>query len=234
MTKQTSWTSEQMENALAAYAKGEVSVRQVRQRFGIPPITFLRRCRARKIAIRPTGCHDPSEETRSRMSESAKARCDAEWRANRSAAKLTKLPEQQIRELYEAGKTQAEIAEAMGVSQKVVWRFMQRRNIQSRGPFRFEQKPGEANSNWIGDDATYAAFHARVEAIYGKPPLCAHCQATEGRFEWANLTGHYEDVKDYIRLCLSCHRRFDATRRKITGKPTSTHVRKTRKEVPHA
>ncbi len=28
-------------------------------------------------------------------------------------------------------------------------------------------------------------------------------------YEWATLTGRYDDVMDYKRLCASCHKRFD-------------------------
>jgi hypothetical protein len=34
------------------------------------------------------------------------------------------------------------------------------------------------------------------------------------RYEWANLTGSYGDPGDYERMCVTCHRRFDAARRK--------------------
>ena len=47
------------------------------------------------------------------------------------------------------------------------------------------------------------------------------CAATEGRMEWANLTGEYQDVTDYARMCVSCHRKFDAARRALTGRRTS-------------
>lgn len=40
------------------------------------------------------------------------------------------------------------------------------------------------------------------------------------QFHWANLTGDYADVNDYARMCVPCHRRFDAERRKVTGQNT--------------
>lgn len=41
------------------------------------------------------------------------------------------------------------------------------------------------------------------------------------RYLWANLTGRYQDVNDYRRMCASCHGRFDAARRSATGRNTS-------------
>ena len=45
-------------------------------------------------------------------------------------------------------------------------------------------------------------------------------QGGETRFEWANLTGSYEDIDDYARMCCSCHRSYDAERRAFTGADT--------------
>jgi len=50
--------------------------------------------------------------------------------------------------------------------------------------------------------------------------LCQWCETTNGRFEWANLTGDYTNVNDYDRLCVSCHRYYDAARRRLTGMST--------------
>lgn len=34
-------------------------------------------------------------------------------------------------------------------------------------------------------------------------------------------SGYYEDIFDYIRLCVTCHHRFDARRRAALGHRTS-------------
>ena len=99
-----------------------------------------------------------SEETRRKMSESAKRRCsDPKWleqQHNRGA----KLPLDIVKTMYEDGHTQTEIAEALGVSQKVVWRFMKNHGIKARVPAKRDQR-GEKNSYWKGgivkDDAGY-------------------------------------------------------------------------------
>jgi DNA-binding Lrp family transcriptional regulator len=51
--------------------------------------------------------------------------------------------------MYESGSTQTEIAEALGVSQKVVWRFMKNNGIKSRVAAKRDQR-GEKNSCWKG------------------------------------------------------------------------------------
>ena len=90
-----------------------------------------------------------SEETKRRMSESAKRRCsDPKWleaQHNRG----TKLPLDVVTSMYEGGSTQAEIAEALGVSQKVVWRFMKNHGIKARVAAKRDQE-GEKNSYWRG------------------------------------------------------------------------------------
>ena len=104
-----------------------------------------------------------SEETIRRMSESAKRRCsDPKWleaQHNRG----TKLPLDKVKAMYEDGHTQDEIAEALGVSQKVVWRFMKNHGIKARAAAKREQH-GENNSYWrggiVGDGAGYVLARA--------------------------------------------------------------------------
>lgn len=69
----------------------------------------------------------------------------------------------------------------------------------------------------------YRIQHRQVELLRGRPRFCEACGLDgheppyyyEGgsEFEWANLTGRYDDPQDYIRLCVSCHRRHDARKR---------------------
>ena len=117
--------------------------------------------------------------------------------------------------------SQDEVAAALGLTQKIVWNLMRRHGIESRPTVKRSQW-GEANAYWKGDEAGYQGFHVRVVAERGKPQRCSACDA-EGpdRYEWANLTGRYEDPADYIRLCISCHRRYNAERGRLTGERTS-------------
>lgn len=90
-----------------------------------------------------------SEETRHKMSESAKRRCsDPKWLENQHN-RGTKLPLDKVKTMYESGSTQTEIAEALGVSQKVVWRFMKNHDIKARKAVKRDQD-GAKNSYWRG------------------------------------------------------------------------------------
>jgi hypothetical protein len=124
--------------------------------------------------------------------------------------------------LYAGGLTQSEVAVAAGLTQKVVWRLMLRHGIGSRPAAKREQS-GPANHMWAGEAAGYQALHLRVEVARGKPARCGRCGTDDPtvRYEWANLTGQYADVNDYERMCLPCHRSFDAARRAATGERTS-------------
>jgi len=121
---------------------------------------------------------------------------------------------EQVRALYGRGLTQAEIAAEIGISQKVVWNIMRRHGIRARVAAKRDQR-GPKNGAWKGSRATYAALHKRVEVARGTPAVCERCGASgPGRsYDWANLTGRYDDVTDYERMCRSCHRRYDAHRR---------------------
>lgn len=99
-----------------------------------------------------------SDETRKKMSESAKRRCsDPKW-LEKQHMRGTQLPLDVVRYMYESGNTQEEIAKSLGVSQKVVCRFMKNNGIKSRVSAKRNQF-AELNSNWKGgivkDDSGY-------------------------------------------------------------------------------
>lgn len=158
-----------------------------------------------------------SELTRQRMSEAAKQRCDDEWRKRQSEMKATALDTDKIKALYERGMTQAEIAAEMGVTQKVIWRHMKNHGISARVAAKREQS-GAINHMWKGRDASYKAFHVRLKNKYGaaKDLGCSVCgrKDNDTSYNWANLTGRYSDISDYAPMCLSCHRKYDAKRRR--------------------
>jgi predicted transcriptional regulator len=151
-----------------------------------------------------------SEETRKRMSEAAKRRCDAAWRMAKSEAYGTHLDEGRVREMYGRGLTQAEIAEVLGVGQKAVFNFMRRKGIKARIAAKRNQF-GPLNAQWKGDAASYKAFHRRLVSRFGQPSHCEVCGTSDParHYDWANLTGHYEDLSDYKRMCRSCHWVYD-------------------------
>lgn len=118
--------------------------------------------------------------------------------------------------MYETDRmSQMEIATTLNVSLKRIQTAMRRFGIQSRRQVRREQR-GTANPMWKGTSAGYQAFHKRVEAARGADKICARCGADQPSlsYDWANLTGHYDDINDYERMCRSCHRRYDNARRR--------------------
>lgn len=68
---------------------------------------------------------------------------------------------------------------------------------------------GENNSSWRGEDAGYVSKHARVYRLRGKAISCVW-GCIHARYEWANLTGNYDDTEDYASMCSECHSRFDS------------------------
>ena len=119
--------------------------------------------------------------------------------------------------LYESGMTQVEVAQKLGTTQKVIWRALKNANHRCRTAKKRNQF-GENNDSWKGDKATYAAFHCRVENKRGKPKICSMCETTTAkRYEWANMTGKYEDIYDYIRICKSCHHKLHNLIKNIWG-----------------
>lgn len=121
-----------------------------------------------------------------------------------------------VRELYAGGKTMREVADEIGCTVKVLQRLMPAHGIERRKATPRNQT-GEKNSRWKGDFAGYSAFHLRVYMARGKASKCSRCGAGSV-FDWANLTGRYEDVSDYAEMCRSCHRKYDNARRTKGGK----------------
>ncbi len=120
---------------------------------------------------------------------------------------------ERVATLYAHGLTQTEIAPLVGLTQKVIFNVMRRHGIKSRPAIKRNQF-GPKNSTWKGSKATYAALHKRVEVARGRPAKCGRCGASgPGRtYDWANLTGAYDDIADFERMCRSCHRVYDAQR----------------------
>lgn len=131
-------------------------------------------------------------------------------------------PKEDLECLYfEKQMTQVEIADHYGKTQKMVFSWFKKHKIKSRIA-RKRNQIGESNHSWKGNKATYAAFHYRVEAVRGKPHYCSACGTLNAtRYEWANLTGKYEDLNDYARMCIKCHRAYDKKRPN-----SSKHVRR--------
>lgn len=70
---------------------------------------------------------------------------------------------------------------------------------------------------WKGDGVSYITLHQWVQRRKGKPSKCEHCgyDKSDRDYEWANVSGKYErDLKDFIRLCIPCHKKFDVIQRR--------------------
>lgn len=70
---------------------------------------------------------------------------------------------------------------------------------------------GKDHWYWRGDEASYYAKHIWLVRHYGRASKCEKCiSPIAKRFEWANISGKYKrDIKDYVQLCISCHRLMD-------------------------
>lgn len=117
----------------------------------------------------------------------------------------------EIRQLYTAGHTQEEIAQATGASPTSVGRLMRRNGIAVRPDYHAR---GPRHAKWKGDSASLSSLHGRVKTRLGVPKRCDVCGLDDpSRFyDWANLTGNYADPDDYARMCRSCHRSYDNAR----------------------
>jgi hypothetical protein len=114
-----------------------------------------------------------------------------------------------VRRHYEAGMTQLEIASELRLTQKVIWNVMRRHGIEARVAAKRNQW-GDNNHAWKGDDASKYALHRRLYSRFGKPSKCAVCGATDSNhYDYANLSGRYEDLNDYAPMCRSCHWVYD-------------------------
>ncbi len=110
------------------------------------------------------------------------------------------------------GMTQVEIAEELGTTQKVIFHRLKESGYSCRVAKKRNQF-GSNNDSWKGNKASYKAFHYRLRALKGRPQKCEECGSTETTktYDWANMTGRYDDPKDYKRMCRSCHWKYDGT-----------------------
>jgi hypothetical protein len=66
----------------------------------------------------------------------------------------------------------------------------------------------------IVGDVEYRILHYQVRRIRGEPELfpCAHADKTCSQvMVWANISGEYLGVDDFMPLCQSHHKRYDYT-----------------------
>lgn len=82
---------------------------------------------------------------------------------------------------------------------------------------------GNKHHWWKGDNAGYTAIHAWLISEYGKSDKCENknCPGVSTTFQWAKKKNckYLRRRKNFIRLCRSCHAKYDMTdetRRKIS------------------
>lgn len=80
-----------------------------------------------------------------------------------------------------------------------------------------KEHSGNKHYAWKGEDAGYGSKHDWVNKSFGKPKVCNHCGTTKAKkYEWANISGLYKRIRlDWLRLCKSCHMKFDNVPAKI-------------------
>ena len=85
------------------------------------------------------------------------------------------------------------------------------KNGVNKGWFIKNGNINEKNINWKGGSASYSAIHYWIEGKLGNIKYCEHCKSIKKKkYEWANIDHKYRRLlKDYIRLCTSCHRKYD-------------------------
>lgn len=86
------------------------------------------------------------------------------------------------------------------------------------GPWRGKKRPTEEKSaRWMGDEVGYVGIHDWVRRWKGTPMTCESCGKTglkSQQIHWANIDHKYRRVlDDYIRLCSSCHKKFDSNKK---------------------
>jgi len=73
---------------------------------------------------------------------------------------------------------------------------------------------GTANHKWKGNSVGYYGLHNWVRRELGKPQNCEHCKNNNlkpRQYHWANKSQKYlRDKKDWIRLCVPCHKKYDS------------------------
>lgn len=76
--------------------------------------------------------------------------------------------------------------------------------------FKKGENMAENNNKWKGEDASYIAKHMRIYRDFGTARECSLCYANVKRYNWSNIDNKYSrDIKDWIQLCPSCHKKFD-------------------------
>lgn len=88
------------------------------------------------------------------------------------------------------------------------------RKVMSERFSRYNKgKIEEDSPSWKGNLVGYFGLHSWIRKKLGQPDTCKQCSKsglTSHQIHWANISHEYKrDINDWIRLCVSCHRRYD-------------------------
>lgn len=102
----------------------------------------------------------------------------------------------------------------------------------------YKSKEGINAYNFKGKNGCnngYDYIHTWIAKKLGSPKYCEHCKTTKAKmYHWSNISGKYlEDVRDWQRLCVKCHSKYDIEKRKeiiincvVCGKKIKTKSKK--------
>lgn len=82
---------------------------------------------------------------------------------------------------------------------------------------KIKETPENLQSRWKGDAVGYFGVHDWMTKHYGQPIGCEECGTTDHSktYGWANISREYKrDRKDFKRMCMSCHRKYDGAGKK--------------------
>lgn len=73
---------------------------------------------------------------------------------------------------------------------------------------------GKNHPNWKKDNVSYIGLHDWIRTTLGSPKECWECGIKDPNktYDWANISKEYKrsnGIKDWKRVCRSCHRKLD-------------------------
>jgi hypothetical protein len=128
---------------------------------------------------------------------------------------FTEKDKKKLQDKYQFYKNQGSLdilAKEMGRTKQFICRQAAAMSLTNRKSLKPYAEKKESNP--------YAKYHARVRAKKGSPHKCEICgeDSPHKQYDWANLTGRYEDPDDYRRMCRVCHRKYDKDRPMLVHK----------------
>ena len=101
-------------------------------------------------------------------------------------------------------------------NERIPWNKGIKTGIVPPNVFKVGQFADEKHPQWKGDNVGYFGIHKWIERKLGKPNKCEFCGKVKGVFQWASKSREYtRKLDDWIRLCVSCHHKYDDSRKKM-------------------